>query len=43
MALTDAQLDAYEKALAAERAVADGTGDEDHADYWMDQANQAGE
>ena len=35
MAVTEEQLDAYEKALAAERAVALGTGDEDEADHWM--------
>jgi hypothetical protein len=41
MALTAEELDAYEAALRAERAVAFGTGDEDDADLWMDQANHA--
>lgn len=39
--VTDAELDAYEAALRAERAVAFGTGDEDWADRWMNQASQA--
>jgi hypothetical protein len=37
--LTDEELDAYENALCAERAVASGTGDEDDVDLWMGQAN----
>jgi hypothetical protein len=41
--VTAEQLDAYEAALRAERAVAFGTGDEDTADLWMGQANQAAE
>jgi hypothetical protein len=43
MVLTDAEIDAYEAALRAERAVAFGTGDEDDVDRWVDQANQAAE
>ena len=39
--ITDAELDAYAKALAATRAFADGTGDEDAIDYWMAQADQS--
>lgn len=38
--MTEQELDAYEKALAAERAVAHGTGDEDQVDHWMSQTNQ---
>jgi hypothetical protein len=40
--VTDAELDAYEAALRAERAVAFGTGDEDDVDRCMGQANNAG-
>lgn len=38
--MTDEQLDAYTKALTAERALANGTGDEDTVDYWMNRANE---
>ncbi len=34
MPITPEELDAYEAAQAAERAVAAGTGDEDVADRW---------
>lgn len=36
--MTEDEIDAYAKALAAERALADGTGDEDDIDYWMGRA-----
>jgi len=41
MAFTEEELDAYEAAQRAERAVAFGTGDEDEVDRLMDQSNQA--
>jgi hypothetical protein len=39
--VTDEELDAYEAAMRAERAVADGTGDEDAVDRWMGAADEA--
>lgn len=41
MPITPEELDAYERAQRAERAVAMGTGDEDAADRAMDDANRA--
>ncbi|MFE5037060.1 hypothetical protein [Streptomyces sp. NPDC056683] len=41
MAITPEELDAYENAQRAERAVAFGTGDEDQADHWMGQAAES--
>lgn len=41
MTISDQELDAYERAQAAERAVAHGSGDEDDTDRAMDDANQA--
>jgi len=41
MPITPEELDAYERAQAAERAVAMGSGDEDAADQAMDDAERA--
>jgi hypothetical protein len=38
--MTDEEVDAYEAARRAERAVADGTGDEDEVDRWMAEADR---
>jgi hypothetical protein len=40
MPVTNDELDAYEAARAAERAVAAGTGDEDVADLWNGYATE---
>lgn len=42
MPVTPEEQDAYEAAQAAERAVANGTGDEDVADRWNGYANENG-
>lgn len=38
--MTDDELDAYQAAQRAERAVAAGTGDEDDVDRWMGRTDQ---